>query len=164
MVSGPLGKCRTQLHLRDEVARHKFLDALKAFSCEPRDAHAQTVVLGGTEAIPSLVLRRCALPVNAMATTAKARVMLAFVVPLSGTENYGLSESLLASTLQTTPAETKLVLALWRQSSLKAAAQAMHVTVATARTQLKRVFGKTGIHSQNELMAIIERLMLAAMI
>lgn len=161
-ASGPLGYCGRFLVPRDGSARHELRDALAWFCRNPHSAYARTVLLGSSGDIPSLVLRLCALPRSRTESRAGGVTVLAFVVELSSREIDKIGESIVAYAFGTTPGETRLVLALWKHSSLEAAACATHVTIATARTQLKRVFAKTGLHSQNTLLTAVDRLILAA--
>ncbi|MDQ3776088.1 MAG: helix-turn-helix transcriptional regulator [Pseudomonadota bacterium] len=57
-----------------------------------------------------------------------------------------------------TAAESRLVAALARGDTPKAAAQRFHVTDNTIRTQLKSVLAKTGVRRQVELVLLVSRL------
>jgi DNA-binding CsgD family transcriptional regulator len=57
-----------------------------------------------------------------------------------------------------TPAEAKLAVRLGQGSALAEAAEALGISVATARTQLKAIFDKTHTHRQAELVILIARL------
>lgn len=56
-----------------------------------------------------------------------------------------------------TPAETRLAMGLVSGLTLRAAAQASGTSYETARTTLKRVFVKVGVHSQSQLVARLLR-------
>lgn len=57
-----------------------------------------------------------------------------------------------------TAAESRLVAALARGDTPKAAAQRFHITENTIRTQLKSVLAKTGVRRQVELVLLVNRL------
>ena len=54
-----------------------------------------------------------------------------------------------------TRAEAHVALAVLRGDGLQAAADALGVTLATVKTHLQHVFGKTGTQRQTELMGLI---------
>ncbi|HEY9238611.1 MAG TPA: PAS domain-containing protein [Burkholderiaceae bacterium] len=56
-----------------------------------------------------------------------------------------------------TPAEARLAQALTRAGTLRDAAQALNITYETARACLKVVFGKAGVHTQAQLVAVVLR-------
>ena len=58
-----------------------------------------------------------------------------------------------------TPSETRLVMGLVSGLTLRAAARASGTTYETARTTLKRVFLKVGVHSQSQLVAKLLRVL-----
>ena len=64
---------------------------------------------------------------------------------------YGLSADMISSLYGLAPAEARLVAALIADRTLKEAAAEIGTTEGTARTTLKRVFAKTGTHSQADL-------------
>jgi len=54
-----------------------------------------------------------------------------------------------------TPSEARLALRLVTGKTLRSAAAELHISYETARTQLKRIFGKTGTCRQAELVVAI---------
>ena len=54
-----------------------------------------------------------------------------------------------------TPAEARIALGIARGNALSVIAEAHGISVATARTQLKSVFAKTGTHRQAQLAALM---------
>lgn len=58
-----------------------------------------------------------------------------------------------------TPAETKVALALFEGQSLSGYARAAELAIGTVRQQIKSVYRKTGTGRQNELSALIRRLL-----
>jgi len=66
-----------------------------------------------------------------------------------------LSEASLRSRFSLTPAEAQIALGIADGETLAAIAEARHVSVSTARGQLKSVFAKTGTHRQAELIALL---------
>ena len=66
--------------------------------------------------------------------------------------------SLLSKIFGLTFAEAKLAAALANGTSLEEAAEELHISRETARSQLKIVFGKTDTHRQSQLVALLSRL------
>jgi|GEM_PF-3101408 len=66
---------------------------------------------------------------------------------------------LLLETLGLTPAERRLAQQLLGGKSLAAAAKASNLTISTARSYLKAIFAKTGIHRQSELITLYHSLL-----
>jgi DNA-binding CsgD family transcriptional regulator len=60
-----------------------------------------------------------------------------------------------------TPAEARLTEALATGSTLRQHADAERISFETARTHLKRVFDKTGVHRQSDLVALVQKSPLA---
>jgi len=54
-----------------------------------------------------------------------------------------------------TPAEARLAVALSTGQSLKQAAEAQEVKLKTSRSYLERIFAKTGVHQQSELVSLL---------
>jgi DNA-binding CsgD family transcriptional regulator len=66
-----------------------------------------------------------------------------------------VDQSLLHQLYRLTRAEARLVAALAQGERLEGAAQALGVTLGTGRTYLKRVFAKTGVSRQVDLMRLV---------
>jgi len=66
-----------------------------------------------------------------------------------------MSAAELHSTFGCTSTEARLALLLAQGFELRAAAREMGITYETSRAYLKGVFGKTGVHSQAQLVALI---------
>lgn len=64
--------------------------------------------------------------------------------------------SILMGLFDLTPAEVKLASALTRGLSLKAAAVEAGIAFSTARSYLERIFAKTGVHQQSQLVALLK--------
>ena len=65
---------------------------------------------------------------------------------------------LLCKAFGLTPAEARLAAALANGTSLEAAADELHISRETTRTQLKMVFAKTDTHRQSQLVALLSRI------
>jgi DNA-binding CsgD family transcriptional regulator/PAS domain-containing protein len=63
-----------------------------------------------------------------------------------------------AATFGLTPAETRVLERLLRGTSLVEAAAALGIAETTAKTHLSRIFAKTGVSRQAELVALVHRL------
>ncbi len=70
----------------------------------------------------------------------------------------GILPERLLTALGLTVAERRLALQLLAGKSLAAAAEDNNVTIATARSYLKRIFIKTGVHRQSQLIALYHTL------
>jgi DNA-binding CsgD family transcriptional regulator len=68
------------------------------------------------------------------------------------------SKELLARAFDLTPAEIRLAQHLARGESLEEIAPRVGVKISTARTQLARIFSKTGVTRQPKLVALLSRL------
>jgi DNA-binding CsgD family transcriptional regulator/PAS domain-containing protein len=64
-----------------------------------------------------------------------------------------------AATFGLTPAETRVLERLLRDMSLVEAARALGIAETTAKTHLSRIFAKTGVSRQPELVALVHRLL-----
>jgi DNA-binding CsgD family transcriptional regulator len=62
---------------------------------------------------------------------------------------------ILRKVLGLTPAETRLALALASGQSLREHAEAVKITIGTARQHLKRVLEKSGVRRQAELVRLV---------
>ena len=105
-----------------------------------------------------LVARRhqAQVPVGGLRGHAAARYLpRPALVLLSVTRHDGASQRDAAEALRArygcTPAETRLVMGLLQGHSLREAARSAGTTYESARTTLKRVFAKVGVHSQSQL-------------
>jgi len=74
---------------------------------------------------------------------------------LSKPSGLQLSPERLAVLYEITPAEARLAAMLAACQSVEQAAESLGITVQTARSQLKAVFAKTGVHSQSELLMLL---------
>ena len=70
------------------------------------------------------------------------------------------AEDLLRRNFRLTPAEARLSTCIAGGQSLESAADALRISKATARTQLKAAMGKTNTHRQTELAVLVLRLSL----
>jgi DNA-binding CsgD family transcriptional regulator len=107
---------------------------------------------GAAQASFRVLLSPLRVPANPATGRREARHVLMIYEPNAGrrlprrilTELYGLSE-----------AEASLTLLLFEGESLEAAAQQLHVSVNTTKTQLHHVFVKCAVHSQGELLQLL---------
>jgi len=68
-------------------------------------------------------------------------------------------ETNLRTAFRLTEAEARLAAKLARGESLENVADQFGIGKETARSQLKSIFGKTGVHRQGELVALLARLL-----
>jgi DNA-binding CsgD family transcriptional regulator/PAS domain-containing protein len=66
--------------------------------------------------------------------------------------------ALLAQAFALTPAEARLAVIIAQGATTEHAAEALGISRATARNQLKSVFAKTGMHRQSELVALLSHI------
>ena len=101
-----------------------------------------------------------AYPVRLRGLTVDALAPCQAVVLLIGLDQrQGLSNTLLRLCFKLTPAEAKLAAIIGGGGDLDAACETLQIGHATARTQLKSVFAKTGVHRQSELVALLSKLL-----
>jgi len=84
--------------------------------------------------------------------TLRAAAALIISDPETGTQGNG---NVLRQVFGFTPTESKLGILLMNGQSLEDAADALHITIATARTHLKRLLSKTGTSRQTELVRLL---------
>lgn len=68
-----------------------------------------------------------------------------------------LDLSIIGKALGLTPRETEICVALLKKPSLKTVASHLKIGHETVKTHLKRIFEKTGVHGQVELVARLHR-------
>ncbi len=106
---------------------------------------------------PPLSVSISPLPIDAKLNTGpsgpRKAVTLLFVHDPETTAE--VSSEMLQGFYGLTPAEIRLAAALASGAHLKAAAERFGISPATARTQLKAIFGKTGTHRQTDLIRLI---------
>lgn len=70
-----------------------------------------------------------------------------------------LPDTVLRLCFKLTAAEARLAVLIGAGTDLDAACETLQIGHATARTQLKLIFAKTGVHRQSELVALLARLL-----
>jgi DNA-binding CsgD family transcriptional regulator len=103
---------------------------------------------------PPIVLNVLPVPVAAKNPFLGARILLVFRDPSAPALT---KPNVLQGVFGFTSAETKLALMLGGGDSLESAAQQLHLSRETVRTQLKSLFTKTETHRQIELIALLAR-------
>jgi DNA-binding CsgD family transcriptional regulator len=83
----------------------------------------------------------------------------ALVILVDLAKRFRPPEESLRSSFGLTTAEARLATRLASGDSLDAAADALRITKETARSQLKAVFEKTGVHRQSEFVALLARML-----
>lgn len=107
-----------------------------------------------------VVLHLCVVP--ARPQLGSTNRVVAFLTPLSQAHADNLAQTILPATLSLTPAESRLVLELRRCHDLHQVAQALDISLATARAHLQHAFAKTATRKQSELLELVERVLVAA--
>ena len=59
------------------------------------------------------------------------------------------------STLELTPAETRLAIALFKGQSVETYAKEIGISINTARWHVKQIYAKTGVKRQSELIQML---------
>ena len=144
-------------HLRFAAGalRQQFEKALQRASdpLHPQPTVIPLSAVAGSEALVMTVLPCPHQPDLLGYTRTPAQVLI--ILRTSQGRTAPLSERLMAH-FGLTPAEFRLCDALAQGTRLKACAQRWGLAYDTLRVQLKRVFEKTGVHRQGELMALLE--------
>jgi DNA-binding CsgD family transcriptional regulator len=83
-----------------------------------------------------------------------ARALLVLTAP---GRSHSPSLALIQGLFDLAPAEAKLAQALSETETVKSAARRLDITEGTARTQLKSIFSKTGVHSQSQLLVMLNQ-------
>ena len=114
----------------------------------------QSVIIHRGEG-PPLLLEVLTLPGVARDVFARA---VAVVILRTTAASPTVSEQTLSQAFGLTPAECRLAQLIASGVSLQASATELHITIATARTVLRRIFIKVGVSRQGELVATLSRL------
>lgn len=114
---------------------------------------------GGVVAIPRSGGRR---PYSVLVASLRSaqldwpiRYPVAAIVFISDPSSPGSSESVLQALYRFTPAEARLAAALARGQGLVRAAEELHITINTAKTQLRHIFAKSQTSRQAELVRLL---------
>ncbi|MFE1602930.1 helix-turn-helix transcriptional regulator [Methylobacterium sp. ID0610] len=122
---------------------------------KPHEAAAHGAVAVPRPEAPPLVLHAAPLAGAAGDLFQRGKAVILVTDPQDGLRP---GEALLRQAYRLTSAEARLAHDLADGADLASVAAAHGITVATARTQLKAVFAKTGTHRQPELVALLARL------
>ena len=98
------------------------------------------------------------MPVRADHGWAEGRERCVAVFVMNPPEQAELQARLLQVLYDLTPREAAVAVRVCRGEGLPAAAVALDMGTATARTHLNRVFDKTGTHRQSELACLLQAL------
>lgn len=143
-----------RLRLADPVADGLFRDAFAAIA-GGRIATRSIPVLAAKNR-PPLVVHLVSLRRSAREIFPGGDVLVA--VAEIGGRGADPSLDVLRLVFGLTPAEARFAALLASGRSAAAAAEVLGVTRKTARTYLERIFAKTGVHRQNELLAVLRDL------
>lgn len=91
-------------------------------------------------------------PLDARSTNLSQELPIAIAFLFNPLKNVDHMIETLRDMYQLTRAEARLTAALVQDPRLEKAAQAVHISISTARTHLKRIFTKTGTNSQPALL------------
>ena len=138
------GICRTSSR-EDTKALHELLES----ACDDADDCVRWLTIdqfADTEQPHSLV----AIPQGRMGADRRVVILSTF-----GQANSSLNIEILQNMFGLTPAEAAIALEITMGGNLEAAARHSGITVSSARTYLKRVFGKTGANRQADLVKLV---------
>ena len=91
---------------------------------------------------------------NSLSVPDKLKPSLVITMIASGVNN-PLNTVLIGQLFNLTPSEAKLAAQLTQGASLTEAANNLYITVSSARTYCKRIYAKTGVKRQTELVSLI---------
>lgn len=137
-----LGICRARLLGKDESLK----DAIDGLTAEA-DAHVRVYALESQDG------RRFSMLVEPPQNGAGEVAAILFLRPIDGLAPPSADE--LRRLFAFSPAEARLAHELAKGQDLKEAAEALGVTINTARTYLRVVFQKAGVNRQSELIRLI---------
>jgi DNA-binding CsgD family transcriptional regulator len=95
-------------------------------------------------------------PESSLGAFGQRRAILLSVAPR--TRAVSLDPMVVSAMFELTPAETRIAIALAQGDDLAAIAQALHLSLATVRSQLKAIFAKSGVHRQADLVQLLIRM------
>lgn len=141
-----------RLALREPSSNALFQSALAGLDARaaiaPRSIPVRSAIASNYAVIHILPMRRTAHEIlsgaDAMVVVTEARQLRAAPEP-----------PILIALFDITASEARLCVELARGASVNTAAATVGVTVKTARTYIERIFAKTGVHSQAELIAML---------
>lgn len=149
-AQGALSICGDQLRAR-EPGTQKELQAAIDSAGQPAGTGSVVAVRRANRELP-LLLKVHPLPEADVARDHGTRVVLQLNDP---TRRKQSAWAALGRQFGLTPAEMRLVQALFDNRSLADYCSQLHITQATARTQLHSIFRKTGTRRQSELMVLL---------
>jgi DNA-binding CsgD family transcriptional regulator len=118
-----------------------------------RQTSVRSIPLPAQQGNPAMVLHIIPLVRNAHDIFGADMLIAATAVTAS---SFVPDPRILTGLFDLTPAEAKLATDLVSGLSLQDAAAACGITFKTGRTYLERIFGKTGVHRQSELVALLK--------
>lgn len=139
----------------DQAADARFWEAVDPLvRSEPSSSASHLFVINSTRHRP-LAIKAVPIRPAPLQYARDAKLLLIFV---DLAKKPHLAAGLLRTLFNLTPAEARLTRALWQNGGVEGAANALGVSVGTARQTLKHIFDKTGAARQSELMSILTRL------
>lgn len=154
LIGGAIELAQGQVRLRDPRDNQQ-LDRLVEVACADSRMPLPRPVLTVVPGQGGLMLEAVRLPDSLRFFHVLGRAML---IVRQVEDKSGDLATLLRRQAGLTGAELKVALALFEGQSLAEFAQAAGISTGTARQQLKAVYRKTGTNRQNELSALIRRL------
>lgn len=137
------------LRFADRFLQARFADALAALCV---GAGTRSIAVGATDVEPACVIHLLPLRRGARDVFGWDGVLLLLAEPANASVP---GADLLRLLFDLTPAEARLTRHLVEGRTAAEAAALMHITDATARTHLRRVFTKTGVGRQAELIRLL---------
>lgn len=142
-----------RLGIVDAAADRMLETAMAALAYQAHDAAVRSIAIPAGQGHPPIVVHLS--PVTGRArdvfTLASAILVATPVLP-----HRVLGADLIEGLFDLTPAEAKLAAMIAAGHAPRQAAQRLGVTEGTARTTLKRVLAKTGVHRQSDLVGMLQ--------
>jgi DNA-binding CsgD family transcriptional regulator len=138
------------LRLSDREQQRKLKHAIEVMLSDPEPDHAEVCSVSGSRLALSFLLR--SFPPMSINTDRQPAVLVYMTAPSA---RQLPSQQVVGELFGLTATEARLAILLADGSSLLEAAEMMEITESTVRTYSKRIFGKTGVSRQSELVRLI---------
>ena len=150
-----VGLAEDSLHFVDRKARNKFTDFFESIHQHDEEQTEQprlSTVIRRRSNKPPYQMMAYTLPFKHIQAALNEDEALAIVIIQDPTTNLQLRVELLQTFYNLSSAEARLAVALYKGNALPAAAASLHISINTARSQLRAIFKKIGVTSQAMLL------------
>jgi DNA-binding CsgD family transcriptional regulator/PAS domain-containing protein len=137
-------------HLRDQFS--DFIEQARQTGDVPEKQERMSTIIERDSVSVPFQMMAYALPFNQGQAALFEDEALAVLIIQDATTNLQLRSELLQTFYNLTAAEARLAVALYKGKTLPEAADGLHISVNTARSQLRGIFKKVGVNSQSTLL------------